>query len=121
MREQGVPPEMELDPADADGSKVLHSMALDGDGNVIGTGRLILDSPVPRIGRMAVLREWRGRGVGKEILELLCTLAKQCGFSQVRLHSQSHATAFYYKQGFLSYGREFVEAGIPHQEMRRDL
>lgn len=121
VREQGVPPEMELDAADADESRVLHSMALDANGNVIGTGRLILESPVPRIGRMAVLRAWRGQGVGKEILESLCALAKQRGFTQVRLHSQSHATPFYYKQGFLSHGREFAEAGIPHQEMRRDL
>jgi predicted GNAT family N-acyltransferase len=112
---------MELDAADADDSLVLHSMALDDQGNVIGTGRLILEAPVPKIGRMAVLREWRGQGVGKEILEFLCAVAKQRGYAQVRLNSQTHATPFYYKQGFLSHGREFTEGGIPHQEMRRDL
>ncbi len=121
VREQGVPPEIELDTLDSNDALCVHAVACDSDGNTIATGRLILDEPIPRIGRMAVLRAWRRRGVGTEILEKLCEEAKRRGFSQVLLHSQTHATAFYFHHGFLSHGMEFTEAGIPHQEMRRAL
>jgi predicted GNAT family N-acyltransferase len=121
VREQGVPPEMEIDPTDADPARVVHVVARAQDGTAIGTGRLILDQPIPRIGRMAVVREWRGAGVGSAILEALCAEAKHRGFELALLHSQTHATPFYYRQGFLSHGDVFAEAGIPHQEMRRAL
>jgi predicted GNAT family N-acyltransferase len=121
VREQGVPPELELDEADANPQLVVHAIARDADGNAIATGRLVLDSSTPRVGRMAVLRQWRGHGVGKAILDFFCQYAKQHGYQTVRLNSQTHATPFYYKQGFLSHGSEFVEAGIPHLEMRRKL
>ena len=64
VREQGVPPEIELDTLDADDARCVHAVARDTDGNTIATGRLILDEPIPRIGRMAVLRSWRRKGVG---------------------------------------------------------
>jgi predicted GNAT family N-acyltransferase len=121
VREQGVPPEIEMDELDADQARCRHVVARDASGQVIGTGRLILDKPVPRIGRMAVLKSWRGGGVGAALLETLCAEARHLGYTQVLLHAQSHATPFYYGQGFLSQGAEFVEAGIPHQEMRRTL
>jgi predicted GNAT family N-acyltransferase len=96
-------------------------MACDEYGTVIGTGRLILTQPIPRVGRMAVLQAWRRHGVGAAVLEKLCDEARQRGYQQVLLHAQTHATAFYFQHGFLSHGAEFIEAGIPHQEMRRDL
>ena len=121
VREQGVPPEIEMDALDADGARCHHAVARDAGGQVIGTGRLILDNPIPRIGRMAVLRPWRGSGVGASLLEELCAEAKRQGYAEVLLHSQVHATPFYYRHGFVSHGAEFVEAGIPHLEMRRAL
>ncbi|HEX9389779.1 MAG TPA: GNAT family N-acetyltransferase [Usitatibacteraceae bacterium] len=121
VREQGVPPEFELDDLDADAARCLHVAATDDGGTVIATARLILDHPIPRIGRMAVLKAWRGHGVGAAMLEALCAEAKQRGFKEVMLHSQTHATPFYFKLGFLSHGSEFVEAAIPHLEMRRKL
>lgn len=121
VREQGVPPEIELDTLDADDARCIHAVARDSQGSTIATGRLILDGPIPRIGRMAVLRAWRRKGVGTEILETLCEEARRRGYAQVLLHAQTHATAFYFHHGFLSHGMEFTEAGIPHQEMRRML
>jgi predicted GNAT family N-acyltransferase len=112
--EQQVPVEIIMDHLDADG---IHVAACDEEGNVIGTGRLVLDQPVPRIGRMAVAKAWRSSGVGGKILATLCAAAKQHGFVKVKLHSQTHASPFYFKHGFLSHGSEFFEAGIPHQEM----
>ena len=121
VREQGVPPEIELDGLDANQEKCIHAVARDDDGNVVATGRLILVQPIARIGRMAVLKAWRGTGVGAAVLEMLCDEAKRQGYKQVMIHAQSHATPFYFKRGFLSHGSEFAEAGIPHLEMRRAL
>lgn len=118
VEEQNVPIEIVMDELDVDG---VHVAACDAVGNVIGTGRLVLRQPVPRIGRMAVLKSWRSEGVGGKLLEKLCEAAKVRGYGQVMLHSQSHAAPFYFKHGFLSHGTEFFEAGIPHQEMRKHL
>jgi predicted GNAT family N-acyltransferase len=115
--EQKVPPEIEIDALDP---ACVHAVARDGDGRAIGTGRLILGE-LPRIGRMAVIRAWRRSGVGGKILEVLCEEAKRRGYAEVMLHSQTHATPFYFRHGFLSHGAEFLEAGIPHQEMRKKL
>lgn len=118
VEEQKVPPELEQDDKDAES---VHAVARDSDGNVVGTGRLILQPPLPRIGRMAVLRPWRRAGVGAALLDLLCRAANQRGYPEVMLNAQTHATAFYFKHGFLSHGAEFSEAGIPHQEMRKKV
>jgi len=118
VHEQNVPAEMEMDDLDAG---AIHVAACDGTGTVIGTGRLILERPVPRIGRMAVVKPWRNAGVGGKILEILCAAAKRGGFADVLVHSQTHASPYYFKHGFLSHGTEFFEAGIPHQEMRKRI
>ena len=115
--EQKVPPEIEVDSLDPE---CVHAIARDSDGRAIGTGRLI-PGELPRIGRMAVVRSWRRSGVGAQILKLLCEEAKRRGYAEVMLHSQTHATPFYFRHGFLSHGAEFLEAGIPHQEMRKKL
>ena len=118
VEEQKVPPEIERDDMDA---VSVHAIARGANGDVIGTGRLILQSPLPRIGRMAVLKPWRRAGVGAAILELLCREAKQRGYAEVMLNAQTHAAPFYFKHGFLSHGPEFAEAGIPHQQMRKKI
>ncbi len=118
VEEQNVPAEVIMDELDADG---VHVVARDASGNVIGTGRLVLQKFVPRIGRMAVVKSLRSTGVGGRILEKLCDAAKQRGFGEVMVHSQTHASPFYFKHGFLSHGSEFFEAGIPHQEMRKHI
>ncbi len=115
--EQKVPPEIEIDALDPE---CVHAVARDNAGRVIGTGRLI-PGQMPRIGRMAVARSWRRAGVGGKILDVLCNEARRQGHREVMLHSQSHATPFYFRHGFLSHGPEFLEAGIPHQEMRKKL
>ena len=118
VEEQKVPAEVIMDELDAGG---VHVVARDASGNVIGTGRLVLQKFVPRIGRMAVVKSLRSTGVGGQILQQLCNAAKQRGFGEVMVHSQTHASPFYFKHGFLSHGNEFFEAGIPHQEMRKHI
>jgi len=112
VREQGVPPEMELD---EDDPRSVHAMARALDGTVIAAGRL---TPAGQIGRMAVLKDWRDRGVGSALLQLLLEQARTRGMSEVRLHAQADATDFYLKHGFEIGGEDFMEAGILHRPMR---
>jgi len=115
IEEQRVPEELEWDDAD---ERCYHVLATSEEGQPIGTGRLKLDG---QIGRMAVARDWRGRGVGGAILESLLALARKEGCTTVRLHAQTHAIGFYAKYGFTAFGEEFDEAGIPHRMMELRL
>ena len=114
VREQRVPPEIEMDDMDA---ACRHALAYV-EGRAVGTGRLLPDG---HIGRMAVLREWRAAGIGSAILVRLMEEARLRGMRQVVLSAQTHALAFYARHGFAAIGEVYEEAGIPHQEMRRDL
>ena len=113
--EQKVPLEMEWDDLDP---VCDHAIARDTAGRAIGTGRLLPDA---RIGRMAVLAEWRGRGVGAAVLVALVERAEQRGMKQVTLHAQTHAASFYARYGFVAEGDVFMEADIPHVTMTRTL
>lgn len=115
IREQGVPAEIELDALDPE---CRHVLARDADGRPIGTGRL---TPSRRIGRMAVLADWRGRGVGDALLAALIEEARRLGWHELSLHAQASAIEFYARHGFLPEGARFVEAGIEHLTMRRRL
>ncbi|MCE9571458.1 MAG: GNAT family N-acetyltransferase [Rhodocyclales bacterium] len=113
VAEQKVPRQIELDEHDA---ASRHVVARDGDGSAIGTGRLLPDG---HIGRMAVLADWRGKGVGRALLERLLEEARQCNHSPLALHAQTQASGFYRRFGFVEEGPEFMEAGIPHRTMVR--
>jgi predicted GNAT family N-acyltransferase len=113
VEEQGVPPELEWDGLD---EASYHVLACSPEGAPIGTGRLLQDG---RIGRLAVLPEWRGKGVGRALLELLLVIANKMGNEVVELHAQTQVVGFYRKRGFTRHGKEFIEAGIPHVAMKR--
>lgn len=110
--EQKVPVELEWDELD---TASLHAVAIDAAGRVCGTGRLLPDG---HIGRMAVRRNVRGRGLGSAILAALMQAARLRGDAEVALNAQTHAQAFYARMGFRSEGEEFEDAGIPHIHMR---
>lgn len=124
--EQHVPPELERD---ADDARAIHALARTPGGTPIGAGRLVVDayearggSVAPgRIGRMAVLHEWRGRGVGTALLETLMEQARARGVTRVALHAQHTAIPFYRTRGFAVEGGEFEEAGIMHVTMHRSI
>ena len=113
--EQQVPLELEWDELDP---ACRHVIARDEQHRPIGTGRL---TPEHKIGRMAVLKEWRGRGVGEALLRALVDQAREIGLPEVSLHAQVDAIGFYNKFGFEAYGDRFEEAGIQHQSMRLAL
>ena len=112
--EQKVPQEIELDEHD-DAS--LHVIAFEKE-NPIGTARLLPDG---HIGRMAVLKRFRKKGAGALMLTTLMKMAKLLGHKEIILSAQTHAVPFYRKHGFAEEGAEYIEAGIPHLNMRRKL
>jgi predicted GNAT family N-acyltransferase len=114
VEEQGVPFEIEID---AHAPLCVHAIAFE-DGKPVGTGRLLPDG---HIGRMAVLKEWRNRGIGGRLLLKLIEAASLRGDRQVVLSAQINAARFYEAHGFSRHGDEYMEAGIRHQEMRRAL
>jgi predicted GNAT family N-acyltransferase len=113
VREQGVPHAIELD---ADDAKAIHLLALVQE-RAVGAARVVLKRHTAKIGRMAVLKTYRGRGIGKELLKRAIKLGKAKGANRLYLHAQVSVIGFYEKLGFRSVGRMFVEAGIPHRKM----
>jgi len=115
VKEQQVPVALEWDEFDND---CLHLLTLDTSGRPIGTARFLPDG---HIGRMAVLKEWRGKGVGSAMLRRLLEEAKKRHIRQVVLNAQTVAAGFYRKFGFQVEGEEFIDAGIPHVKMVREM
>ena len=114
VREQRVPAEIELDEMDA---QCIHAVAFL-EKLPVGTGRLLPDG---HIGRMAVLKSHRNRGVGAAMLKRLIEAARSRGDREVALSAQVHAVPFYRAHGFVEEGAEYEEAGIAHQGMRLSL
>lgn len=118
IEEQRVPEEIELD---ADDAHAFHALALL-DGSAIGCGRMVdHGAGEVKIGRMAVLPEYRSSGIGAQILRFLIDGARARGVRKAILHAQLTAEGFYLKEGFTPVGEVFEEAGIAHRLMERDL
>ena len=116
--EQSIPPEEELDEADA---TAAHAIALC-QGEVVGTGRLIvMNDTEAHIGRMAVDSSWRRRGIGGQILKFLEQSARDQGMKGCVLHAQEYVKGFYAAHGYHQQGDPFLEVKIPHVEMRKAL
>ncbi|MDD2758710.1 MAG: GNAT family N-acetyltransferase [Methylomonas sp.] len=115
VAEQGISPEVEFDTLDP---LCHHFIARDVHGRPIGTGRL---SSEGKIGRMGVLVEWRGQGVGASLLRTLLEKARNLGLTAVSANAQVAALGFYERFGFERAGEVFLEAGIPHQFIRLAL
>jgi len=113
--EQKVRRNLDWDGMDA---KCIHVIATDNRRNPIGTGRM---QPDGRIGRLAVLKSWRNRGIGGRMLEALVKAACSLDKDEVYLHAQLPAVPFYQKRGFEKEGEEFIEAGIHHINMTRSI
>lgn len=95
----------------------IHAVAWLGQ-QAVGTARLL---PEGKIGRMAVLPEFRSQGIGSAMLLALLAVARQQQMLQVRLSAQQHAIGFYSRHGFAPLGEPHMEVGIPHQWMAINL
>lgn len=113
--EQRVPAEIDWDGND---SKCRHALVLGDAGEPVATGRL---APDGKIGRLAVLNAWRGRGIGTRLLDALVGAARDRGLREVYLHAQTQALNFYEQANFQVRGESFHEAGIEHCYMFRSL
>lgn len=115
VEEQKVPVEMEIDEWDP---QCVHALARSDTGEVLGTGRLLPDG---HIGRMAVLAGARGLGVGSALLRSLMEEARRRGHAATVLSAQTHAIPFYQRHGYVVVSGEYLDAGIPHVDMRCEL
>jgi predicted GNAT family N-acyltransferase len=115
--EQAVPPELERDAFD---DVAVHLVALRSD-QVIGTLRIVIGGGGAKIGRMAVLAAHRKAGIGSRLMERAADVARTAGATDITLHAQLTAKAFYARLGYHEEGDEFEEAGIAHVNMRKAI
>jgi hypothetical protein len=112
--EQQVDPNIDFDGLDGLALQVLASS----DGIAVGTGRMLTDG---HIGRIAVLKEYRGKGIGSDIIQALVNQAREAGMAKVFLGSQVRAVPFYEKLGFSAAGDNYIEANILHTPMEMTI
>ncbi|WP_250278150.1 GNAT family N-acetyltransferase [[Clostridium] colinum] len=117
IKEQGIPKHTEIDGSD----KYAKNVILTIDNKPIGTGRLIEINKKMYIGRVAILKDYRNKGYATNLIKFLLKEAKNMGFKEVFIHAQSYAKNFYEKLGFKQLGEEFLEANIPHINMKIKL
>ncbi|WP_405487044.1 GNAT family N-acetyltransferase [Nocardia sp. NBC_00511] len=115
--EQGVPAEIEIDELDEIADHFLARL----DGAPVGAGRLLVRDEVGVLGRLAVLEQTRGTGLGAALVRAIEERSRARGLRAVELHSQTQARGFYEKLGYEAYGEIGMDAGIPHIWMRREL
>lgn len=115
--EQDVPADVEWDAFDRTST---HFFAR-ADGKPVATARLRDEKGTAKIERMAVRKDYRGKGVGDALLNKVMETAKARNLSKARVSAQDHAIPFYEKLGFAVTGEGYMEAGIPHHAMERDL
>lgn len=115
---QGIPEDLEFDNHDRE---ALHMVVKDGE-RVIGTARvLFLAANRAKIERMAILRPFRHRGIGRRIISFLNEELKNRHVEEAVLHAQYSVVAFYKSCGFEELGLPFWEVGIKHIKMQKRL
>jgi len=116
--EQGIALAEDIDGLD---DSATHLLATD-QGTPVGTARILETGGIGKIGRLAVLKTHRGTGIGAEIMRAaLAELSTRARITEARLGAQIEAISFYQALGFTPIGDEFIDAGLPHQEMVRTL
>jgi predicted GNAT family N-acyltransferase len=115
VREQNVPIDLEIDGLD---DECFHALAKGPNGEAIGTARMQKDG---HIGRIAVLKKFRRKGIGTDLVEFFIDKATTMGLIEVELNAQTHALDFYEELGFERTGDIFTEANMPHIRMVRPI
>ena len=113
--EQHVPADLEWDGLD---EAATHLLAVNAANQAVACARILPDGT---IGRMAVLKQWRGLGIGRAVLNRAITFCKTQGLSSVHLSAQKHALGFYAEAGFVVTSSEYMDAGIAHYDMKFDI
>ena len=118
IREQGVSYEGDVDGLD---EAAIQLVATDEDGVVVGTSRVVLEPHGARFGRLSVLRSHRGRGIGAALLAEAEREARAAGAARMELHAQTDALSLYERAGYTPRGERFMEEGLEHLAMEKDL
>ncbi len=113
VEEQGVPKELEMDALDA---QAVHYLATI-DSEPVGVARRLIHGSHAKIGRVAVLKQWRRKGIGQRIMKHILAEAQHDGLAGAELGAQVWVIGFYEELGFSVVSDEFLDAGIPHREM----
>ena len=117
IQEQKVTPQLEWDGMD---EKAIHFLVFN-DKAAIGCARAIVIKDHMQLGRMAVLKEYRGQGIGSALIEKAMTTAKLNQLSAIYISAQCHAIDFYKKFGFEVTSEIYLDAEIPHRDMTLDF
>ncbi|SES05561.1 ElaA protein [Tranquillimonas rosea] len=118
MDEQDISEADEFDDLD---DTAIHLLATEG-GRPVGTARLLLAPPLGKIGRVCVLPDHRGTGLGAALIRAaMDELRRETGVIRARLGAQVRAMGFYARLGFAPTGEIYDDAGIPHRDMERSL
>ncbi len=118
IEEQNVSEAEEVDGRDGEALHILATL----DGEALGCARILIGDGVAKIGRVCVLKQARGSGLGAAIIEACLDVARdQIGVTKAKLGAQTHALGFYEQLGFTAFGPIYDDAGIPHRDMERAL
>ena len=118
IEEQNVSEAEEVDGRDGEALHILATL----DGEALGCARILIEDGVAKIGRVCVLKQTRGSGLGAAIIEACLDVARdQIGVTKAKLGAQTHALGFYEQLGFTAFGPIYDDAGIPHRDMERAL
>jgi predicted GNAT family N-acyltransferase len=124
VKEQGIPAELEWDETDKVCIHVLVYSESGAASKAVGTGRLIAPEKAgapAKIGRMAVLKEYRRQGIGDDIMQALIEHAFDAGYETIELSAQAYVQGFYLNHGFNPKRNLYEEVGIAHQKMTLNL
>lgn len=117
VEEQKVPPEEELDAHD---ETAIHFISYH-DEEAVAASRLRFVKEYGKLERICVLKPYRGRDIGKQIIHEMEATILEKGYKKAKLNAQTHAQAFYQKLGYETISGEFMDAGIPHVTMTKTL
>lgn len=117
VEEQNVPEDIEMDEFDAE---AIHFLCYDA-GKPIGASRLRFVADVGKLERLCILKEYRGKSYGKQMIAKMEEEIKKHGYEKALLHAQVHAKAFYEQLGYRVVSEQFMDAGIPHVKMEKQL
>ncbi|RHW36737.1 GNAT family N-acetyltransferase [Lysinibacillus yapensis] len=120
VKEQGVPLEDEFDEFDTLDGRCKHIL-ISYEEKVVGTGRLRIVDEFGKLERICILEPYRKFGLGKAIIHTLEEIAQEKGMERVKLHGQTQAEGFYQKLGYQTTSDVFMEDGIPHVLMTKEL
>lgn len=118
VEEQGVPVEEELDEHDA---SAIHFIVLDNDEAIAASRLRFTEDGYGKLERICVLKEHRGKSVGKQLILKMEEEIKRQDYQKVKLHAQTYALEFYEKLDYHVVSDEFLDAGIPHVTMIKEF